>query len=241
MLTLYQFQISHYCEKVRWAMDYKGLEYRTVNLIPGPHIRQTLKMARRTSLPILKHDDQVIQNSADILSYLDDRFPEKSLTPPPGSLRDVALEWERYLDEEIGVHIRRFAYNTLLHYPRIVCPLFTSNSPLRDRVLLRLIFPQVRKKMRALMEITPETAELSRQHVLAALERLETHLANREFIVGDCFTRADLTAAALLAPAFVIPEQDVKWPSPMPGELETECRNIRTRLPWVRSIYSTYR
>ena len=35
--TLYQFPISHYCEKVRWAMDYKKLEYKAKNLLPGLH------------------------------------------------------------------------------------------------------------------------------------------------------------------------------------------------------------
>jgi len=25
MIKLYQFQFSHYCEKMRWALDYKGI------------------------------------------------------------------------------------------------------------------------------------------------------------------------------------------------------------------------
>lgn len=241
MLTLHQFQISHYCEKVRWAMDYKGLEYRTINLIPGPHVRHALKIAKRTSTPILEHDGHVVQNSSDILTYLDKQFPEKPLTPPPESLRKESLEWERYLDEEVGVHIRRVAYGTLLNYPRIVCPMFTSHSPLRDRILLRVIFPVVRKKMRAWMKINPGTVEVSRQHLLAALARLETHLEGRDFIVGDRFTRADLTAAALLAPAFSIAGGAVDWPTPMPDSLEEDCQLIRDRLPWVKTIYAKYR
>ena len=27
MITLYQFQFSHFCEKARWALDYKGVPY----------------------------------------------------------------------------------------------------------------------------------------------------------------------------------------------------------------------
>ncbi|VAW80072.1 hypothetical protein MNBD_GAMMA15-1204 [hydrothermal vent metagenome] len=37
-MTLYQFPISHYCEKIRWALDYKGLPYTTINPLPGSHI-----------------------------------------------------------------------------------------------------------------------------------------------------------------------------------------------------------
>ncbi|MGR9114583.1 MAG: glutathione S-transferase N-terminal domain-containing protein [Gammaproteobacteria bacterium] len=42
MLTLYRFPVSHYCEKVRWALDYKQLDFQTKNLLPGQqrHPRQ---------------------------------------------------------------------------------------------------------------------------------------------------------------------------------------------------------
>jgi hypothetical protein len=34
---LHQFPISHYCEKTRWNLDAKQLEYRVKNQLPGPH------------------------------------------------------------------------------------------------------------------------------------------------------------------------------------------------------------
>lgn len=36
--TLYQFPISHYCEKARSCLDVKGLTYSTRDLIPGLHL-----------------------------------------------------------------------------------------------------------------------------------------------------------------------------------------------------------
>jgi glutathione S-transferase len=33
-IVLYAFQISHYVEKVRWAMDYCGIEYQEVQWTP---------------------------------------------------------------------------------------------------------------------------------------------------------------------------------------------------------------
>ena len=55
MIALYQFPVSHYCEKIRRAPD--------------------------TCVPILDHDDRVIQGSDSIITYLDETFAEQSLTP----------------------------------------------------------------------------------------------------------------------------------------------------------------
>ena len=33
MITLYQFQWSHYVEKVRWALDFKGLNWQAVEVV----------------------------------------------------------------------------------------------------------------------------------------------------------------------------------------------------------------
>lgn len=68
MLTLYQFPISHYCEKVRWALDHKKLDYQVKNLLPGMHDGTATKLAGSSSLPILVHDGQAIQNSSDIIN-----------------------------------------------------------------------------------------------------------------------------------------------------------------------------
>ena len=51
-----------------------------------------------------------------------------------------------------------------------------------------------------------EAAELARGKVLAALDRLEAELDGNEYLVGDRFSVADLTAAALFYPLAFPPE-----------------------------------
>ncbi|MBW2292390.1 MAG: glutathione S-transferase N-terminal domain-containing protein, partial [Deltaproteobacteria bacterium] len=36
-ITLYEFSLSHYNEKARWALDYKGIPYRSRPVLPGFH------------------------------------------------------------------------------------------------------------------------------------------------------------------------------------------------------------
>ena len=35
MLCLYTFQVSHFSEKARWALDWKGVKYHERRLLPG--------------------------------------------------------------------------------------------------------------------------------------------------------------------------------------------------------------
>ena len=49
-IKLYQFCISHYCEKARWALDYKGINYQTVNLLPGQHVNTIRKLTGAAGL-----------------------------------------------------------------------------------------------------------------------------------------------------------------------------------------------
>jgi glutathione S-transferase len=92
MLTLYQFPISYYCEKIRWALDHKQLEYDVENLLPGFHSLKTTKLAKRSSVPVLVHEEKTIQGSSGIITYLDEKFPELSFTPKDPELKNKALE-----------------------------------------------------------------------------------------------------------------------------------------------------
>lgn len=51
MMKLYQFTFSHYCEKARWALEYKGIAYQPVNLLPGSHLRTVQKLTPKERPP----------------------------------------------------------------------------------------------------------------------------------------------------------------------------------------------
>lgn len=114
MITLYQFPISHYCEKIRWALDYKKVDYQVVNMLPGLHIKKARRLAGTAEVPILVHDDKVVQNSSEIITYIDENFNGPPLTPVNKDHRDSSLEWESFVDQELGPFLRVYFYHTLL-------------------------------------------------------------------------------------------------------------------------------
>ena len=214
MFELYDFTFSHYSEKARWALDFKGVPYASRHLLPGFHMRTTRKLAPRSSVPILKTDDAVIQGSTEIINFLDQTFPDRSLTPQDPQDAKRALEWEKYLDVEIGVTLRLwFYYHTLPDRDRAL-RFLCADATWLQRSLFALSFTAVRGKMIQFMNINAETASSAAQRFALAFDRLDQALESGPFLVGNRFSRADLSACSLL------------WPLCRPGESASEVEAL---------------
>lgn len=205
MVTLYLFSLSHYCEKAVWALDYKAIPYRTIHLIPGPHVFVIRRIAPATSVPVIRDGERVIQDSTKIIDYLDERYPDNPLTPIDSNLGREALEWEEYCDEEIGPHLRRFFYYHILRDKKLAVSLLLRNGPAYGPLLYSFTFPLVRLLMKKSMNIHAVSALRSETRLTSAIEKLNAELNNKQYLVGKYFTRADLAAASLLAPLFKPP------------------------------------
>ncbi len=103
------------------------------------------------------------------------------------------------------------------------------------------MFPQVRKSMRRYMKIREPEVTQSRETLETALERLETALEGRDYLVGNQFTRADLAAASLLAPLIMPAGYGLEWPKTVPSPLR-EWRDAHDhQLDWARRLYENHR
>jgi glutathione S-transferase len=240
-ITLYQFPISHYCEKVRWALDYKGVPHQIKNLLPGKHIEFAKSVAQRSSVPILQVGDTYVQQSSAIIDYLDEHFPDKPLTPTDPDLREEALKWEAFADKDLGPHVRRWAYYTLLEHPSVVLPALTTGAPLLFKPMFRFFFPKVRVLMKKAMNIYPDEAQASAVQIDAALAQINEALNGKDFLVGDTFSRADLAMSAMLSPLFMPKQYGVKWPKKMPEPLQGWVSARRDKLVWAEKVYGENR
>ena len=156
----------------------------------------------------------MIQGSTEIIDFLERTFPDRSLTPPDPRDANSALEWEKYLDEEIGVTLRLwFYYHTLADRDRALRFLCTDATWLQ-RSLFALSFAPIRVKMTQLMNINAVTASAAERRFALAFDRLDQALERGPFLVGNRFSRADLSACSLL------------WPLCRPGESESEVEAL---------------
>ncbi len=203
--TLWHINVSHYSEKVRWALAWKGIEHRRRSPIPSTHMAVALWLTRgaQYTFPVLTLDGRHIGDSTAIIAALEQRFPEPPLYPAEAGDRQRALELEEFFDEQLGPPIRQLVWHELSNDPdrfalvmkRTAPPTlarFSKASAQYGRVFTALRFSAG----------SAEAAERSRTKVLAALARLDAELeaGGGEYLVGDCFTVADLTAASLFYP-----------------------------------------
>ena len=70
---LWHFPISHFNEKVRWALDYKDVPHRRQVLAADYLPRVWWATGRRATLPVLHLDGRAIVDSTDIIAAIEER------------------------------------------------------------------------------------------------------------------------------------------------------------------------
>jgi glutathione S-transferase len=240
--VLWQFRASHFNEKVRWALDWKGIRHERRSLLPGPHAPVVMWLTGQKSVPVLQIDGETVPDSTRIIAALERRQPTPALYPADDAARQRALELEEYFDDEIGVHLRRFVFNAVLPDADFTADLMTPGFGALTKGVYRALFPVTRMVMRLDMGINDDAAALSQARVDAALDRLEREIQSSGYLVGTGFTVADLTAAALLSPLTNPPEYPYVQPPATAAVQEIREKYARRpSLEWAREMYRHHR
>ncbi len=240
---LWQFRYSHYNEKARWVLDYKRIPHVRRSLLPGAHIPRVLWMTGQKAVPVLVLDGAAIADSTRIIEALERRQPEPALYPRRDEDRGRALALEEFFDEELGPHLRRAWFHLVMPDADFtVAQVTVGCAPMAQRVY-RALYPVISAVMRADMRIDAAGAEAGRAKVQAALDRIVAELQPSGYLVGNTFSVADLTAAALLSPVVMPPE----FPYPLITPLPPPAAGYRAALAthpafqWAADIYRKHR
>jgi glutathione S-transferase len=206
--TFVTIPFSHYCEKARWALDHARVAYREEGHAPGLHRRATRKAGGRHTVPVLVTEGRVLDDSPLIVEYAHAQAPEdRKLFPANGTARDEVLAWQARFDRDLGPHLRRFGYFHLLPRRAVALKFMLVGIPPLERYVLRVSYPLLRAGMRRYMRIDEKNALASRNTLHRVFDAVSELLADgRKYLVGDRFTAADLTFAALAGPALLPPE-----------------------------------
>ncbi len=246
--TLWQLDISHYSEKARWALAHKEVKHRRRSPLPGSHMVAALALTRgrENTLPILQLDGRTIGDSTAIIAALEQRFPDPPLYPADPEQRRRALELEEFFDEELGPYARLLPFHELVNEPEIFAEVASEAvpGPLGKAKPLVGLYARTYTSLRFGVR-DKAAAQTAREKIVAAMDRLDAELAASEgdYLVGESFGVADLTAASLFYPV-VGPEGGPLPPdAPTPPALERFRDGLRNRpgFKWVEEMFRRHR
>ena len=242
MLRLYTFNISHFSEKVRWALDFEGIPYEERVLIPGPHQFTVRRLAKRSHVPLLVHDGEVVQESSEILDYIAARLGGTKLAPKEQSDAE-ARALERELDLAFGLGAQRVLYGALVGNRKLLTELWSTGGPAWARTFYALAYPAITAVVKRMYKTEdPERVAESKDRFRRSFDKLDGLLERQPYLGGSAPNRVDVTAAALLAPVCRPTQHRVAWPDE-PKVLSGFIAELRDRPTWkhVLHMYKEHR
>jgi len=188
MITIYQFEISPFCDKVRRACYYKNLPFiaQEVSLLGAG------KFSSAKKLPVIDDNGQRIQDSTQIIKYLDQKYPHPRLFPSDPKELAFCNLLEDWADESL------YYYDIALHFS------FPENAKRRAEQLLKHERPWMRPLLRPLVPVllrkqgeSQGAGRRPRDVILADIERhianIEIFLGNQEFLLKSGMSAADIS------------------------------------------------
>ena len=242
--TLWHFPVSHYNEKVRWALDYKRVPHRRETRFLD-YMPRAFLATRQLRLPIVFFEGEAVADSTKIIAELEQRNPEPRLYPTDADELKKALALEDALDEGVGPAVRTFIVGEAWERDsRGTIDLLATGIPDASTRLAKAIAPVMRANYLWRHRINAKTRAVAKDQILSALDQVEQSLGPSGHLVADSFTVADLTAAALLSPLVRPVESQYPIDEALVPEAVLEFADAiasRAAIRWVSDIYRRYR
>lgn len=240
-IILHRFPFSHFSEKARAALDFKELDYRVEDHIPGPGQITIYRLSGQRKVPVLEHDGTVVADSTQIFFYLDRAFPDRRpLLPQDETKRREAVALEDRIDEVLGKTTPLIGIRKNARDERAREAMNLNGSPV-TAVFLDAAAAAIRA---AEGNIAPFAAFLEKaDHDARALLRdLVRRLETSKYLVGDEPSLADIAAVGLANPLKILPSRYLPNPALAGASVAsfTEDPELAPFFAWRDKFFSDY-
>lgn len=195
-ITLHQWEISPFCQKVARALRFKGLPFTAIDY-NGLLATRVMGLSKVGKVPVLDIDGQRLQDSTRICRYLDEHYPEPPLFPQEPQARALVELWEDWADETLYWFEVYFRVKDSTAFDQVVA-MASAGRPSLERLPTRLTV----KAMLGLQLYAQGLGRMAREDVeaefLRHLDRIESVLAAGDWLVGPRQTIADIAVGSQL-------------------------------------------
>ncbi|MCR9104374.1 MAG: glutathione S-transferase family protein [Gammaproteobacteria bacterium] len=188
MITLYQFEVSPFCDKVRRVCHYKGVPYtvQEVSLLGAG------KYSSARKLPVIDDGDTRVEDSTQIVQYLEQKYPQPGLFPQDAAERALCNVLEDWADESL------YYYDIALHFSfaenakRRAEHLLQHEKPLM-RTLLRPFVPSLLRKLGESQGAGRRPREVILDDIDRQISSIDALLGTQDFLLPSGLSIADIS------------------------------------------------
>ena len=187
---LIQQEFSLYSGKARAYMRYKGLDFEQQPATLNAYRRTILPRTGVAMIPVLlTPQGEALQDTTVIIETLEQRHPERGITPPGPRQRLASLLLELYGDEWLLLPAMHYRWNFPAQNQKFIYGEFGRVAwPKGPAWLRRLIGRQLGARFSGFVPrlgITAETMPAIEQWWEETLEALNTHFAQHAYLLGE--------------------------------------------------------
>ncbi|MEQ9452263.1 MAG: glutathione S-transferase family protein [Pseudomonadales bacterium] len=97
-VTILEHPLSPYAQKVKLALHFKGVPFEVQQPMGSADVEQFMAVSPRGEVPVLKHADDFLYDSAVIGAYTEETWPEPPLLPDSATARARIRQLENAMD-----------------------------------------------------------------------------------------------------------------------------------------------
>jgi glutathione S-transferase len=244
MLELYQFEMSHYSEKVKLILDYKGLDYTKIEVTPGIGQFEVFQMSGQSKVPVLKDGGEVIADSTAIAEYLERKYPEKPIIPTDPKQKGLCLLMEQWADESIGLNSRKALIGALSRNQSFRTSILPTATPDIVKNVVGAIPGDFLSVLGIGVGMGPDAVKEAEDALKRDFTALCFILMEQPYLVGDTPTLADFAVAGLSMYVKFPTGGYLNIPDAAKGKGVPGIANVGTFEPffnWRDKLYSDFR
>ena len=199
MIKLYHMHTSTCSKRVRITLAEKNLEWESVHIDLAKREQiepDYVKLNPNGVVPTLIHGDRVLNESNVIIQYLDEVFPEPTLTPSDPYDRAQMRIWMDIFEHRLHKNINIVSWVRQERYKRWEN---MSQSEVEE-VLNKQPSPDRRELFRKRLAngVSQEDMEFAEARIADVLDLMEDYLKNGLWLCGEAMSLADISVVPFI-------------------------------------------
>lgn len=215
--------LSPYNDFARWALDRSGVAYDEERKALLLHALASRRAGGKGTTPVLVADGEVVGESAEIAEWADRHSRSPGSLYPGDERSDDVRELVAHFGEDLGTQTRPLFWASLIDDLPLANRLWSQGISERaaraQPWLLRAGKPMIRRAL----EVKPDTVETAPRAIREIFDEVAARLERQPHLTGESITAADLSFAAMAAPA-LMPEEGHPTDYPDLSELSEPVR-----------------